>query len=84
MAILYPAAIGKPAAHVLFKQGSIAYRQMFYTNFQVRTPVYHHITVFIELCAQWGTLGAPYKHGCLSTQQTSRGPTFLFRSDTLS
>ncbi|EKO3811000.1 transglycosylase SLT domain-containing protein [Vibrio harveyi] len=27
MAILYPAAIGKPAAHVLFKQGSIAYRQ---------------------------------------------------------
>ncbi|WP_199483869.1 transglycosylase SLT domain-containing protein [Vibrio owensii] len=27
MAILYPAAIGKPSSHVLFKQGSIAYRQ---------------------------------------------------------
>ncbi|APX06900.1 transglycosylase SLT domain-containing protein [Vibrio campbellii] len=27
MAILYPAAIGKPHSHVLFKQGSIAYRQ---------------------------------------------------------
>nr|WP_200767450.1 transglycosylase SLT domain-containing protein [Vibrio nigripulchritudo] len=27
MAILYPAAIGKPASHVLFKKGTIAYRQ---------------------------------------------------------
>lgn len=27
MAILYPAAIGKPASHVLFKSGSIAYEQ---------------------------------------------------------
>lgn len=27
MAILYPAAIGKPSSFVLFKQGSIAYRQ---------------------------------------------------------
>lgn len=27
MAILYPAAIGKPASHALFKEGSIAYEQ---------------------------------------------------------
>ena len=27
MAILYPAAIGKPPSFVLFRQGSIAYRQ---------------------------------------------------------